>query len=258
MVYRLRGFLRISIAFAAVGLGTLLILAVAWVPLRARGARLGAWLATGLARFLTRLFRIQFTCPDADKIRGHTGLVLPNHLSYVDVVLLMSILPVRFVSMAELRSWPFVGWIALAIDTVFVSRDDKSSRQEARQQLARQDSYFPTIVLFPEGHISRTGDLLPFRYGAFEVAVNGRIPFLPCVFTYDPLPVVGWSDEPLLTALWRLAAYGEPIQAQLQVLRVVEPRADDDPKQLALQTHGAMTAVLRYTGHEEDVLEPDI
>ncbi|MEZ4642444.1 MAG: hypothetical protein R3E31_06850 [Chloroflexota bacterium] len=88
------------------------------------------------------------------------------------------------------------------------------------------------LCSFPEGHISDTGELMLFRYGAFEVAVSGGLPVMPCVFTYDPLPVVGWTDESLLTALacrhlWRADL------SRLQVLRVVQPCPDDDAKQLA-------------------------
>lgn len=254
----LRGIMRVVLSFLAVGLGTVFIVATAWIPLRIHDLRIGGWLVHKLARLLMWLFQVQFECADIDKIRQHTGLIFPNHLSFLDVILLLAIWPVRFVSMAELRSWPFIGWIAMAVDTVFVDRSDRESRQLARQQLAQQDSYFPAVVLFPEGHISDTGDLLPFRYGAFEVAVSGKLPFMPCVFTYDPLPIIGWTDEPLLTALWRVAIYPGVIQARLQTLRVVQPQSDDDPKQLALETHGAMTAVIRYTGREDDVLKPDI
>ncbi|MEZ4641134.1 MAG: lysophospholipid acyltransferase family protein [Chloroflexota bacterium] len=254
----LRGIWRVLLSFVAVGLVTVVVVMTAWIPVRIQDVRLGAWMVSKLAQFLARLFQVQFECPDAHKIRQHTGLIFPNHLSFFDAVLLMSVCPVRFVSMAELRSWPFIGWIAIAVGTVFVNRDNKASRQVAREQLAHQDSYFPAIVLFPEGHISDTGELMPFRYGAFEVAVSGGLPVMPCVFTYDPLPVVGWTDESLLTALWRVATYGGPIQSRLQVLRVVQPRPDDDAKQLALEMHGAMTAVLRYSGHEDDVLRPEL
>lgn len=254
----IRGLYRMSVTLLALLVSTLIILALSWLPLRVRGVRLAAWPAHGLARFLVRLYRVRLTCPDADRLRQHRGFIFPNHLSFFDIVLLASIWPVRFVSMAELRRWPLVGWIALAIDTVFVDRADKKSRQEARQRLAQALSLYPPIVLFPEGGISNSGALQPFRYGAFEIAVQGSVPFLPCVFVYERWDVVGWTDEPLLTALWRAARFGHPFNAQLRVLRAVRPLPTDSPQQLALETHGAMNAVLTYTGRENDVLKPDI
>ena len=254
----LRGAVRFILVILVLAGGTVLILAVAWLPLRVRGTKPGGWLASGIARYLVRLFDIAVEPVEDHKILGHTGLIFPNHLSFMDILLLMRLRPVRFVSMAELRRWPFVGWIAMAVDTVFVNRGDMESRQETRQQLAGQDSFNPPIVLFPEGKISMSGELLPFRYGAFEVAVEGKVPFLPCVIVYEPLPIVGWTDETLLQALWRVACYRGQVRARLIPLHVIHPQADDDPKQLASQTHGAMTAVLQYSDREDDVLNPDL
>lgn len=253
----IRGFFRLGITLLAILLGTLVILALAWLPLRVRSVRLAAWPAHWLARFLVRLYRVHLHCPDAEKLRQHQGFIFPNHLSFFDIVLLMSIWPVRFVSMAELRRWPLIGWIAGAIDTVFVDRADKRSRQEARQQLAKELSLFPPIVIFPEGRISNSGTLQPFRYGAFEIAVQSGAPFLPCVFQYERWDVVKWTDEPLLTVLWRVARFNGSFVAQLKVLRVVRPLPTDDPKELAVETHKGMNAILTYTGRENDMLKPD-
>jgi len=254
----IRGIFRLTLSFLAIGFGTIIILLLAPLPLRVRGVRLAAWPVWGLVHFLIALFDVHFTCEEPQKFRQQNGFIFPNHLSYMDVLLLMYIWPVRFVSMAELRSWPFIGWIAIAVDTVFVNRADKESRREARQQLSDNVAHYPSIVLFPEGGISNSGELQPFRYGAFEIAVQGSVSYLPCVFLYDRLDIIGWTDEPLLTALWRLATHSGPIQARLYALRPIHPTPDDDPQQLALETHGAMKAVLDYAGHEDDILKPDI
>lgn len=253
-----RGLYRLSVSFLAIALSTLLILALAWVPLRIRGVRLTSWFIVGLARFLAKLYRVNFTCTHPERLQQHSGFIFPNHLSFMDIVLLLTIWPVRFVSMAELRAWPFIGWIATAVDTVFVDRSEKSSRHGVRQRLLEDVAHDPAIVLFPEGGISTSGELQPFRYGAFEIAVQGNVPFIPCVFVYERLDVVGWTDEPLLTALWRISRFGGPLRATLHLLRGVQPVPGDDPKQLALETHGAMSWVLTYAGRENDILKPDI
>ncbi|MCA9932605.1 MAG: 1-acyl-sn-glycerol-3-phosphate acyltransferase [Ardenticatenaceae bacterium] len=254
----IRALFRLTLTFLAIGLGTIIILLLAPVPLRVRGVRIAAWPVRGLARFIIPLYDVHLTCEEPEKFRQQTGFIFPNHLSYMDILLLASILPVRFVSKADLRSWPFIGWIAIAIDTVFVDRADKASRLEARQKLANNVSYYPPIVLFPEGGISNSGELQPFRYGAFEIAAQGSVSYLPCVFLYDRLDIIGWTDEPLMTALWRMATHSGPIHARLYALRPVQPTLEDDAQQLALEAHGAMNAVLKYAGREGDVLEPDI
>lgn len=255
----LRGVLRlISFIFLLITV-TLLVLLTAWLPYRPKGARLSAWLLVPVCRLLLLLFKVKFTAPEATRITRHDGFIFPNHLSFLDIILLLTIFPVRFLSKAEIASWPFLGWIARGIDTVFVDREDKTSREQARASLAHIRS-FPPVVLFPEGGIYQPPtELKPFRFGAFEIAQKGSVPFIPAVFIYDPVDIVFWRDEPLLTAVWRFASRPEPIKAQLHLLHTVHPTPEDDPRQLALQTHGAMTAVYKYRdGDEDDVIQSGI
>ncbi len=255
----IRGILRLITFIFLLLTVTLLVLLTAWLPVRLKGARLSAWLLVPVCRLLLLLFNVQFTAPDAARIPQHDGFIFPNHLSFLDIILLLTIFPVRFLSKAEIANWPFIGWIARAVDTVFVNREDKNSREQARASLAHIHT-FPAVVLFPEGGIYQPPtELKPFRFGAFEIAQTGSLPFIPAVFIYDPIDIVFWRDEPLFTAVWRFASRPEPIKARLYLLRTVQPTPEDDPRQLALETHGAMAAVYKYGGgHEEDVIQSGI
>ncbi|MCB9421370.1 MAG: 1-acyl-sn-glycerol-3-phosphate acyltransferase [Ardenticatenaceae bacterium] len=254
----MRGIGRITVIAIALMITTVIILSLAWLPKRVKGVRLAAWPITYFARFFIRLFNVHVTCAEAEKIRQHHGFIFPNHNSLLDIILLAAILPTRFLAKAEVKQWPFIGWIATAVDTVFVNRQDKTSREQARQSITALDHY-PPVVIFPEGGIFEPAETLhPFRYGAFEIAVQGSVPFIPCVFLYEPLAIAFWGDEPLFTSLWRLASRPGPLFAHLFTLKTVYPSPDDDARQLALEAHGAMEAVLTYSGHEDDVLESGI
>lgn len=255
----LRGTFRIITFLLMLILTTGLVLATAWLPVRVRGVRLSAWLLVPICRLLLPLFNVEFIAREAQRITRHDGFIFPNHLSFLDVILLVSIFPVRFLSKAELANWPFIGWIARAVDTVFVNREDKDSREKARDALVHLHT-FPPVVLFPEGGIFQPPDeLKPFRYGAFEIAQAGGVPFIPAVFLYEPLDIVFWRDEHLLTAVWRFATRPEPIKARLFLLRTVQPGPDDDPRQLALETHGAMSAVYKHSASRgNDVIQSGI
>lgn len=255
----LRGIYRLTIFFIMLFITTLLVLLTAWVPIRIQGARLSAWFLPAVCRLLLPLFNVEFTAQEAERITKHDGFIFPNHLSFLDVILLLSIFPVRFLSKKEISYWPFIGWIARAVDTVFVNREDKSSREQARNALAKIHT-FPAVALFPEGGIFQPPEeLKPFRYGAFEIAKSGSIPFIPAVFIYEPLDIVFWRDEPLLTAVWRFASRPEPIKARLFLLRKVHPGPNDEPRQLALETHGAMAAIYKYSDNQgDDVIESGI
>lgn len=191
----LRGVWRIGVMGLILGVGTAVILLAAWIPVRKNGVRLCAWPITGMARLFTRLFNIDVEVREPEKFRQHHGFVFPNHASFLDIILLIHILPMRFVSSSYVREWPFIGWIGRAVDTVFVDRDDKSSRQATRETLAAI-SHYPPIALFPEGGIwGMEKPLHPFRYGAFEIVAAGSVPFLPCVLLYEPLETIYWGDE---------------------------------------------------------------
>lgn len=254
----IRGSWRVAAMGIVIGVGTAVILATAWIPVRIQGVRLCAWPITAMARLFTRVFGIEVEVREPEKFRAHHGFVFPNHASFVDIILLVHVLPMRFVSGHAIRSWPFIGWIARAIDTVFVDRGDKSSREATRQALIAA-SHYPPVALFPEGGIlGMEKPLHPFRYGAFEIAAQGSVPFLPCALLYEPLPLVYWGDEPFWTAVWRLAKYSGPVQARLVALHTVHPRPDESAKQLALEAHGAMMAVLAYAGQEDAVIQSGI
>lgn len=243
------GVFRLAVAFPVIGVGSLLIVATMWIPVRIKGIRLAAWLVTLIARLAMLVFNVRFRCDEPDKFFKHHGFVFPNHITFFDILMMVRLLPMRFVSALENRSWPFIGWVAIAIGTVFVNRSDKASRAEARAQLAKAERY-PPIVLYPEGAIGPAHSLRPFRYGAFEIAVENGVPYLPCVIVYDYPEAVEWTHgQTFMQVFWRLACYPGPLHARLVPLEVVQPKLGDDPKRLAAEAHRAIAAVLGVTPH---------
>jgi lyso-ornithine lipid O-acyltransferase len=91
------------------------------------------------------------------------GLLVSNHLSYLDILVLSAITSCAFVSKSEVRKWPVFGWFALLAGTVFVNRESRQdvarSAEELRDAL-REDRL---VVLFPEGTSSDGRTVLPFK-----------------------------------------------------------------------------------------------
>lgn len=240
----IRGYLRLWAAGLAVLFGGILIVLSTWLPFSVREMRLSMWLFNLVVRVLLRILGVHVICAEPEVLRRFRGFVFPNHVSYVDVLVLVSITPMRFLAKAEVRTWPVIGLIARAIGCVFVKREDKESRAEARLALAAVDPS-PPIVLFPEGKRGPGGELLPFRYGAFEIVIAGNAPFLPCIILYDHLEAAIWQrGEHVLKAIWRLASHADRVQARVIPLAPIQPTPADDPVHLSLTTHEAMTAVL--------------
>jgi 1-acyl-sn-glycerol-3-phosphate acyltransferase len=240
----LRGYYRLCLAGLVLGLNGSLVILTALLPIRRQGIHLSGWLLNRAVRLLLFIFNVKVHCPEPDKLRRHHGFLFPNHVSYLDILVLVAITPVRFLAKAEVRSMPIIGTIAQAIGCVFVRREDKQSRAEARLALATAER-FPPIVLFPEGKRGPGGELLPFRYGAFEILIQGNALVLPCVIHYDRLKIAIWHrGENFLKALWRLASHAGPIHARIILLEPFQPSAGDDPVHLSLQTHALMSTAL--------------
>ena len=239
----IRGILRITIIFIILLLISIIIPLTSWLPIRYKRVRLSAWFVPWAVRLFFVILNVRFHCDEPERFSQLEGFVFPNHGSYFDILMLMYIMPMRFLSNHKVRRWPVVGWIAIAIGTLFVDRGNKGSRHEARLALAHVDHY-PPIVLFPEGGIDRTGKLQSFRFGAFEIASHGSAPFIPTVIFYDRLDIVRWGDESIFAAIWRLASRSGVIHAYLIPLPTVYPTPADNPQQLAEAAHTAIGAAL--------------
>lgn len=137
-------------------------------------------------------FRYTGTLP-ADPRRPY--VVVSNHESFADI-LLISHLPweMKWLSKAELFRIPLLGWMMQLAGDVPVRRGFGPSAVEAiarcRETLARRVS----VMIFPEGTRSTTADMLPFKDGAFRLAVDAGVAILPLALhgTRDALPKHDW------------------------------------------------------------------
>ncbi|MGB0660770.1 MAG: lysophospholipid acyltransferase family protein [Mangrovicoccus sp.] len=95
------------------------------------------------------------------------SLWVANHVSWLDIFMLNAMAPVIFVAKAEVANWPGIGWVARATGTIFISRDPKDSKVNARLIARRFDPNLP-IVLFPEGTSTDGRRVLKFRSSMFS------------------------------------------------------------------------------------------
>jgi 1-acyl-sn-glycerol-3-phosphate acyltransferase len=101
------------------------------------------------------------------------GAVISNHLSYVDIVVFATLHPCVFVSKAEIRRWPVVGWMTTMSGTVYVERGHGGSAMRARKGMqATVDAGLP-VVFFPEGTTTNGSHLLKFHSGLLAQVMEG-------------------------------------------------------------------------------------
>lgn len=173
--------------------------------------------------------------------RGASVLHVSNHSSWLDILVLGSVIEASFVSKAEVGQWPAVGLVARLGRTVFVSRrrtDTGKEAEEIQKRLAAGDS----LILFPEGTSSDGTRVLPFRSSFLAVARDAK-QVQPVSLVYDRLgglpacrrdrPLFSWyGDMDLATHFWRVARRSGA-RATVLLHEPADPAAFPDRKALA-------------------------
>jgi 1-acyl-sn-glycerol-3-phosphate acyltransferase len=127
-----------------------------------------AWLQN-CARRVLRIFR--FEVHVTGRIPS-TGLLVCNHLSYLDILLLAALTPCIFVAKSEVKYWPFFGWFACLAGTIFVCREKRTQATKAASQIEAALGKGVLVVLFAEGTSSGGETVLPFKSSLLEPAVR--------------------------------------------------------------------------------------
>ena len=103
-------------------------------------------------------------------------LLVCNHLSYIDIMILASCLRGRFVAKGEVAYWPWVGSMVRSMDTIFIDRENK--RDILRVNRLIQDAWNKGdgVILFAEGTSSKGEEVLPLKSSLFECAAQNHYP----------------------------------------------------------------------------------
>lgn len=149
------------------------------------------------------------------------ALVVSNHLSYLDIPVLASVLPVVFVSKAEVRRWPFWGSMATMAGTVYIDRTRKRDALRVLEGMERAMGRGDGVVVFPEATSTDGATILPFKASLLELAASRRAPVYWVTLSYRATEVgVRASDR---VCWWGDMTFGRHL-AGLCALRGVDCR----------------------------------
>jgi 1-acyl-sn-glycerol-3-phosphate acyltransferase len=155
----------------------------------------------------------------------HAGplLVVANHVSWLDILAINAVRPVRFVSKADVRHWPLLGWLVACGGTLFIERERKRDALRVVHQVAQALREGEVIAVFPEGTTSDGHGVLPFHANLLQAAIATEAPVQPLVLRYGDAqaavsaaaPYIG--DTSLAESLWAVArAEGLRVQVQAE------------------------------------------
>jgi len=123
-----------------------------------------------------------------------SGLLVSNHLSYLDIMLYGATMPCVFVSKTEVRAWPIVGLLAALGGTVFIDRKSTVSATEAATKIEELLAAGILVLIFPEGTSSDGLEVLRFYPFLFEPAVRQGAPITTAAIAYTAEPEVPESS----------------------------------------------------------------
>jgi len=137
-------------------------------------------------------------------------LMVCNHISWLDILVLHASRHCRFVSKADVRHWPLIGTMATAAGTLYIERESRRDAMRVVHRMAEALQAGDILAVFPEGTTTDGADLLPFHANLIQAAVAAKAPVLPVALQYIDTATGARSrvpcyigDDTLVASVWR-------------------------------------------------------
>jgi 1-acyl-sn-glycerol-3-phosphate acyltransferase len=115
---------------------------------------------------------------------GRPVMLVANHVSWLDIVAINSVLPSRFVAKHEVRAWPLIGWLAAGTGTFFIQRARRRDAARVFQRLEQALRKGERVAVFPEATTTDGETVLAFRSSLLQAAVKADGALLPVGVRY--------------------------------------------------------------------------
>jgi len=211
-------------------------------PQASRRSARALWLQrTG--RHVGRIFGLEVQVAGTVPARG---LLVCNHVSYVDIIALLSLAPALFVAKREVKAWPVMGLMAQLGGTLFIDRQRRTHVGEVNDEIETALDDGALVIIFPEGTSSDGRTVLPFKSSLLEPATQQQHPLTVGRVHYifadgdDDLKVAYWGDDVFFPHLLNLLSK-EKVRAVVRFAAIKHHSADR--KELAQQLHAEVAAL---------------
>jgi 1-acyl-sn-glycerol-3-phosphate acyltransferase len=115
------------------------------------------------------------------------SLIVCNHQSYIDILLIASRFPSLFVTSMQMKETPFLGHMSILSGCIFVERRDKSNLHNEVRELTENLKKGINVLVFPEATCSNGEAILRFRRPLFQAAIDAQAPILPLCLNYKKI-----------------------------------------------------------------------
>ncbi|MCY0856229.1 lysophospholipid acyltransferase family protein [Cupriavidus sp. D39] len=114
----------------------------------------------------------------------HGAMVVSNHISWLDIYVINSWHPVRFVAKSEIRDWPVIGWLCGQTGTIFIERARKRDAHRVLHAITDVMLQGDLVCVFPEGTTTDGSSVLPFHANLMQAPISGGLPVQPVGLAY--------------------------------------------------------------------------
>jgi len=156
-------------------------------------------------------------------------LIVANHISWMDIIVIQSIKPSIFVAKSDVASWPLFGWVAQMTGTIFIKREKVSDIKKALKKMKRR-LIKRSVCIFPEGTSTNGRYLLPFKSNLFQSSIDTNKSILPLFLRYkqkgmysDKVAFIG--DMSLVDSIMKIKKEID-ISVEVEVLQPIRPRGN--------------------------------
>jgi 1-acyl-sn-glycerol-3-phosphate acyltransferase len=173
------------------------------------------------------------------------GLVVSNHLSYLDVIIISAVMPCFFVAKADVGKWPYFGAAARSGGTIFLDRSSLASAMSVAEQMADRLKLRIPVLLFPEGTSTDGSEVLPFHPRLIDSATSTGAPITAVAIRYvieggvEERELCWYGNEAFMPHLWKVLS----VSGFSGQLRFGEPHIYTDRPEAADATHAEITAM---------------
>jgi len=187
-----------------------------------REARVQAWALQFLA-----LWGIHLKVLGQPVVNG-PALIVANHISWLDILVMHAARHCRFVSKSDIREWPLVGMLATGAGTLYIERTSRKDALRMVKDMAEAMKNGDVVAVFPEGTTSDGRELLPFHANLIQAAIAAEAPVQPVSLKFVDAATGQPSfapcyigDDTLIGSMWRTLS----APAIIAVVHFGEPQA---------------------------------
>lgn len=189
-----------------------------------------------------------------ENVDGLKGMLLVgNHLTYADVLVIASRIPSCFVTSQEIKRAPVLGQICQMGGCLFVDRKSKMNILNEVSEIREGLQHGLNVAIFPEATSTNGEQILRFRKPLYMAAISAPAPVVPFCLNYrtvggEPInfktrdSIFWYGDMDFLSHIWRLAGSGG-VEVEMHFLKPIHVQAETDPTEVAQQSQAMVESV---------------